>query len=72
MQHMHALNARVVETSGVSSKKFHFMFVHDKDKAFSDSFGNVKFTPTLFVIDKAGDISQKIVGGTLEEIKKIL
>ncbi|MBS1154424.1 MAG: Redoxin domain protein [Proteobacteria bacterium] len=56
----------------IASKQFNFMFVHDNTNVFSESFGNVKFTPTMFVIDKRGIVSQKIVSGTLEEIKKII
>lgn len=46
----------------VETRKLPFQVVHDSDDALMAAFGNVKLTPTTFVIDRHGKIIRRYVG----------
>lgn len=48
--------------SFVSQNKLPFIVAHDVDGKAAEAFGNIRLTPTSFLIDKRGNIVSRILG----------
>jgi len=46
----------------IESQNFDFNFVYDKTGSLAKQFGDVKFTPTEFIINNKGEIIKKKIG----------
>ena len=49
-----------------SDRSLPFDVVHDTDGAIAKAFGNVKLTPTSFLIDRQGNVIKRYVGAPKE------
>lgn len=61
----------------VQERGYEFTIVHDKDGSIAKAFGDVRFTPVAFLVDRKGKIIKSFIGNYdknlfVEELEKAL